>query len=225
MLRIMALVCASFVGMSVVTSLASAQFYAEGRVGVAILPTASSQVLVPGPLRLPAIQEFGVGATGGVAVGYGFDSGVRTEFNIQVQGNDFEMLRVLGYIEPNTGEAISVTPMFDLLYDIRIGESPFVPFVGVGVGLLYTTVSPANALIFQIDDNATSFAWEVVGGLAWEFSDRFAATANYRYLGTAGTQEFRILVPGPQVLSLLTELSSHNITFGLRYTFTRGGGS
>ena len=58
-----------------------------------------------------------------------------------------------------------------------------------------------------------------------ELTDNLAATLNYRYLGTAGDQGFRITsFATPQVFYLTTDLSSHNITVGLRYTFAKGGG-
>jgi len=221
MIRIAALVCASLF----VTSGAAAQIYVEGRIGASIIPATDSTLLVPGGAFLPVEQSFGAGASGGVAVGYAHAMGLRTELNLQIQGNDFAELALLGYLEPKTGEAISVSPMLDLLYDIRLGESPFVPYLGAGIGLLYTTVSPARVLLFQVDGDSTSFAWEVVGGLAWELSDRLAVTANYRYLGTAGRQGFRVFVPfNGSVFWLDTDLASHNITMGLRYSFGRQGG-
>jgi opacity protein-like surface antigen len=210
-----------------VASTASAQLYVEGRVGVAIMPDASSNfVVVIPPQTFPATQSFGVGASGGVAVGYGFDFGLRTELNMQVQGNAVEQLRVLGYVEPQVGYAITLTPMVDALYDIRLGDSPFVPFVGGGVGLLYTTVSPSNGILFRMDGSATAFAWEVVGGVAWELSESLAVTLNYRYLDTAGDQDLGIFSPVffPQTFAEQIGLSSHTVTVGLRYSFARGGG-
>lgn len=249
MLRIAALVCA----LVLMSSVASAQLYVEGRIGVSFMPDSEATFVRLSPPPRQAFEaglSWGNGATGGAAIGYAFDFGLRTEINVNGQGNLVENLKLIGYLQPppalspstdcptptNTGgvalppstvcfsepaSASTVTTMFEVLYDIKIPNSPLVPYLGVGVGVQHTSLSQGTyEAIYPFSGSFTAFAWEVAGGVSYPIRKKVDLTLNYRYVKAQGTHAFAVISPfGVDTNGLTADFASHNVTGGLRYTF------
>jgi opacity protein-like surface antigen len=244
--RIAALVCASLW----MSTVASAQLYTEGRVGAAFMPNEDAEFygLDRSPVW-PAMLTFGNGAVGGAAIGWDFDFGLRTELSLMGQGNQVEELKLLGYLQGtdlstswecnltsetygrvqspstvcylDTANVASFTTMVDALYDIELGKSPIVPYVGAGIGVQYSWVTPGTGESgFPFSGSFTTFAWEVGGGFSYRIGEKVEITVNYRYLKPTGVHSFVVYSPlNLELYRLTTEFSSHNVTGGLRYTF------
>ncbi len=102
------------------------------------------------------------------------------------------------------------------LYDFNTGTM-FTPYVGAGVGVALVTaknIGPlANNSVLSEDDKA-AFAYQGIVGLATQFDKNWAFTVDYRYVGTA-EPKLKVSSGG----SSKTTDDSHNIMFGLRYSF------
>ncbi|WP_165070933.1 outer membrane beta-barrel protein [Desulfovibrio sp. ZJ200] len=111
------------------------------------------------------------------------------------------------------------TLLLNLYYDIQT-DTPFVPYIGAGVGLAFNyteyTVN-ANAANGYINasqsDNFTNFAWNVGAGVAYNFNENFAVDVGYRFM----------MLGYNEVSSNGVEISNqpYNNEFmvGLRFTF------
>ncbi|MCI3135408.1 outer membrane protein, partial [Phenylobacterium aquaticum] len=99
-----------------------------------------------------------------------------------------------------SGSMASWTVMGNVIYDI-LPDSAINPFIGAGVGVNHLkadsvvgqfsnvtgTISAANPGIqnLTVNDDDTSFAWQLLGGLAWKATDRLNVDVTYRYLSGA----------------------------------------
>lgn len=79
------------------------------------------------------------------------------------------------------------------------------PYVGAGAGLSVVHVE-ANDGFFFIDETESSFAYQIIGGLAIPLTVNMDLVTDYRFMATEGL-EF-----GP-------EAETHNITGGVRINF------
>ena len=83
------------------------------------------------------------------------------------------------------------------LYDIDLTEKIDL-FLGVGVG-----VNGANVKLSNNNFKDTLFAYQLLGGYAWQVAERIAARFVYKYFTTAGSQHFE-------------RLDSHNLELGVQ---------
>ncbi len=88
-------------------------------------------------------------------------------------------------------------------YDIST-NSPFTPYIGVGLGYNRITVKTND-----MSDNDYGFVWRIGGGFSWSIQDRISLDLAYNYVdfGTYNGREFDASLVG------------HEITFGTRFTF------
>lgn len=88
-------------------------------------------------------------------------------------------------------------------YDVST-NSPFTPYIGVGLG--YNRISVKTN---SMSDNDYGFVWRIGGGLAWLIRDRISLDLAYNYVdfGKYNGREFD------------ASLTGHEITFGTRFTF------
>jgi OmpA-OmpF porin, OOP family len=188
-----------------------------------------------------------VGFAGVVSLGWGFGNGLRAE----VEGN-YRNNHISGFTSTNgSGNAAGVGggtteqkygAMANVLYDFN-GISPyFVPYLGGGVGYIWATekfhayntatigtgvgaVAPGG---LNIAGNSTkgSFAYQAILGAAFPLPmivPGLAATAEYRFLGTAGNRSYsaRASLGSASVPAGLSLGPSYNHAFlvGIRYNF------
>ncbi|WP_304186482.1 OmpA family protein [Phenylobacterium aquaticum] len=133
-----------------------------------------------------------------------------------------------------TGSIVSWTVMGNVIYDI-MPDSAINPFVGAGVGINHVkadaivgqfsnvtgVVSATNPGIqnLTVNDDDSSFAWQLLGGLAWKATDRLNVDLTYRYLSGAdmslASRGTSTLQPG----DFTGRYSDQSVTVGLRYSF------
>jgi outer membrane protein OmpA-like peptidoglycan-associated protein len=184
------------------------------------------------------------GFVGLASVGWGFGNGLRAEIEGNYRQNSLPGLT--GFTGTSGNLAGGSTQqeyggMVNVLYDFN-GVSPWiVPYVGAGVGGIWAAEKfhaynagaftsggvrvPAGALGFSANDTSASFAYQAILGAAIPIASMpgLAITAEYRFMGTAGTRSYSGLASlGTAHSPANVELGSiynHSFLVGLRYNF------
>jgi len=223
---------------------AQAQFYVEGAFGPGFTSQTGGSLVakvpieidpdVPGPIMTTVNFAPAIGV--GAALGYRFTRHFRTELNVYTQYDvmdpiDLPTIPDLFGIMPSKADLLTVTPMANFYFDYPICESPFTPYVGIGAGAVYTRVKTRTGTDLVVDDSDASLAVNVLGGVAVRIIDNLDATLGYRYLRTLASHSYdAVLPPDPDFPAdpvrllfrydrLKFQMQSHQLTFGLRYTF------
>lgn len=134
-----------------------------------------------GPSGSTLELTFDPGYAVGGFVGYEFGNGWRTEGELTYRVNDVD-----GFLNLNAdGDVSSIALMANGFYDFDLG-SPFVPYVGGGIGVAYLSVNDVGALGNPLaDDDDTVFAYQLGVGVGYQISPTVTLTADYRYFATA----------------------------------------
>ena len=113
------------------------------------------------------------------------------------------------------GDISNGSLMVNLLYDIHTG-SPWVPFVGGGIGhsWVYIDNLTDSAGTTFIDDSTSAFAYQFKAGVAYQFNPNLAATVTYRYFGTNS-----LAFTATSGVAKSGGIRSHNAEFGVRFNF------
>ncbi len=131
---------------------------------------------------------------GALALGYDFYPQqmlpLRAELEFALRGNSEKSWdSMFGGANVSTkGLWNNSTLLLNLYYDIQT-DTPFVPYIGAGVGLAFNyteyTVnanSPSGYINASQSDNFTNFAWNVGAGVAYNFNENFAVDVGYRFM-------------------------------------------
>ncbi|WGM37412.1 OmpA family protein [Caulobacter sp. NIBR1757] len=129
------------------------------------------------------------------------------------------------------GSVEAYTLMANVIYDF-FPNSSFRPFIGAGVGVNYVDMEfggrfNTNPLYgtFAVHDNDTAFAWQFLGGLAFDITDRLTGDLTYRYLDgndmRFSTSQSATSVLLPAVGDIEGQYEDQSLTFGLRYSFAQ----
>jgi outer membrane protein OmpA-like peptidoglycan-associated protein len=230
--------------------------YVGAGVGVNIMQQNSASQTRTFP-ALPGITASGtgdlkseVGPTGVLSAGWGFGNGLRVEIEGNYIANKFNSasgsgvesgipLAIGGTVTSAGGWEQKFGGMVNALYDFTTLSPWVVPFVGVGVGyegvsFHGVTVSGGDSLGGSVHDsllNSTqgSFAYQAMLGGAFPIpaAPGLAVTAEYRFMGLAGTRNYAsvsTVTAGPLAVTGTgtTKVSSdynHAVIIGLRYAF------
>ena len=184
------------------------------------------------------------GFVGLASIGWGFGNGLRAE----IEGN-YRQNTLGGFtgFTSTTGRLAGGSTqqeyggMVNVLYDFN-GVSPWVvPYIGAGVGGIWaeekfhayngfaftsggTTVQP-GALNFKSNQTAASFAYQAILGAAFPIYSMpgLAITAEYRFMGTAGTRDYSGTASlgghNTAATAQLGSIYNHSFLVGLRYNF------
>jgi len=182
--------------------------------------------------------NFHTGWAGVVSLGWGFGNGVRAEVEGNYRSNEVDSIRGFG-IAPigRTGGFQTYGVMVNAFYDFDfanfgLGQSIFQPYIGVGVGYLWTDmrnlrgVGANNGLVFGMNDTDPRFAYQAIVGVAtpltWLGVTGLSLTAEYRFMGTV-QPEISTTISNPRTGGLVTagqvevEKYNHSVMLGLRY--------
>jgi len=203
--------------------------------------------LVPGGAGISSSGNLkgSAGFIGLASVGWGFGNGLRAEIEGNYRQNTLPgftgFTSTAGRLAGGSSPQQEYGGMVNVLYDFN-GLSPWiVPYVGAGVGGIWaaekfhasngfaftsgaTTVQP-GALNFRSNDTSASFAYQAILGAAIPIASipGLAVTAEYRFLGTAGTREYSGVasIGGLSTPSKvqLGSIYNHSFLVGLRYNF------
>lgn len=160
-----------------------------------------------------ATAEFDTGWGLGLVAGYEFDL-FRLEGELFYKSNSFDKLAALGVSIPVDGDMTALGLMVNAYYDFKFG-SPFVPYIGAGLGLAQVSVKDLSVFgVTLADDDDVVFAYQLIAGVGYAVSPAVTLDLQYKYLGTADP-EFTDVGGTP----FEAEYSSHNVMVGLRYKF------
>lgn len=155
--------------------------------------------------------------------GYDFGSvwtlgGVRLEGEISYRQNDIDVHSVaaLGGDQPGSdGEASALAFMANVYNDFLPG-SPFRPYVGAGVGAAVVDFSGYRiaAIPNVLDDDDTTFAWQLMAGVSYDLTEQMSLGGEYRYF--AAEPELTSS-PATQSVNNDIDYDSHSIFIRLNY--------
>ena len=206
--------------------------YMEGLIGVGLIPDLDIDT-VQSPTQ-SGEASWDPGIAGGGAIGYQFNKFLRTEINVQAGYNNADSIDLGGVKFDGNGDVTNVSAMGNVLVDLPLsvwidyplGAIAVTPYVGLGVGYLYTDIDSDSGAPLIVDGSEASVAWNALAGVAFEVARGIEATLNYRYLRSTEKNKFDVRlagIPGSDD-KIKARGESHAITVGLRYTFTLGGG-
>jgi len=137
------------------------------------------------------------------------DAGVLISGNVGKLG-----VSTAALVADGRGDIDTDTWMLNAYYDFDLG-SRFTPYVGLGLGISESELvfQPSGVAVLSDDDRV--FAWQLMGGVSYAFSDTLSLFANYRYR-TADDMEFRAsLLPA----RFNIDVESQSLDIGIRYGF------
>lgn len=149
---------------------------------------------------------FDSGFAGSIAVGYDFANPMRMEIEFLHHKNDLE----ISYFDTiydtfNDGDLKTHSFMLNGFYDFNTG-SPWTPFVGAGLGWSKLVINDPG---FHASDSDDVFTYQLTGGLAYAFNEKWTVDAQYRFLGTGDAT-----IDGAEFSH-----NSNDLMLGLRYSF------
>ena len=164
-----------------------------------------------------------------VAFGRGFHKSLRIEVEGSYRANGIIGETGLSGEDFGTGTERKSGVMANILYDFN--GSWIRPYVGGGIGGQFVHEPDASStsggvVIAVAGGTKGSFAYQFIGGAAFPIHRKhgLSITAEYRYLGLAGTRTYTgtATVPGAGVFELADHSTSdqnHSILAGIRYAF------
>jgi len=176
------------------------------------------------------------GFVGLASVGWGLGNGLRVELEGNYRQNKLSHWNGTPFPASAHGTNETYAPMINAFYDFYLGW-PVVPYIGIGAGYAWTTLSSFSntgvnfPYIARTNNTQGSFAYQAILGAAFDIPQvpGLALTAEYRFFGTAGTENFQgsilteRLVTGPLTFTTgsfkLKPQYNHAALLGIRYAF------
>lgn len=93
------------------------------------------------------------------------------------------------------GEVSTLGLMVNGYYDFDVAAEDVHPYVGVGIGAMFTNVNFEPSNIEVADDNATSFGYQVMAGIDYDLTDTGVLHAGFRYRGAQPAEVEGSLLP------------------------------
>lgn len=159
--------------------------------------------------------EFDPGFVVSGAVGYGFENQLRPELEISYRRNNVD--QVSGpFSGAKSGNFNAIGFLGNLFYDFDT-RTGLTPYLGVGAGGAFVGADNAGTVAStSLDTQELTFAYQGIAGLAYELSERWDVTADYRYFRTL-EPEFKTRVGAVASQDVL--YGNHSFLMGLRYVF------
>lgn len=159
--------------------------------------------------------EFQPGFVLSGSVGYGFENQLRPEIEVNYRKNNVDKATGTGS-GTATGNYNAIGFMGNLFYDFDT-RTGLTPYIGGGVGGALVGADNAGTVVgTSLDTREFQFAYQGIIGFAYELSERWDVTADYRYFSTL-EPEFKTKTAG--VTADDTSYHNHAFLLGLRYVF------
>ncbi len=174
-----------------------------------LTPPGSRLVIPPAHYGEHYRNNFDVGAVGVASVGYGLGNGLRIEAEGDYRYN--ENRYVSGQREQKFGG------MANALFDLDIGSPYVFPYIGAGVGYMWTDRTYLNVQV-------GSLAYQGIAGAAFPIPGvaGLSATLEYRFLGLGTAKNSDTVSSGSITIHTANKYNddyNHSILVGVRYAF------
>ncbi|WP_207283033.1 outer membrane protein [Pseudomonas sp. FW300-N2F2] len=169
-------------------------------------------------------QPLHSGFATGLALGWRFPVGLRPEVELSYRRNTLTQFNHRVYEGGGSidgkGEEEATSLMANLWYDVTNLPAPlsrFTPYVGGGLGYAVLTITglEAGGVEFGDTHRDTVSAWQLGTGVAYELSEHWSMSLDYRYFKT-GEAHFGNIQGLPQG-DVKTEYNAQSLMLGLRY--------
>ena len=160
----------------------------------------------------------------GLALGWRSPVGLRPEVELSYRRNTLTQFNHRVYEGGGSidgkGEQEATSLMANLWYDVTNLPAPlsrFTPYVGGGLGYAVLTITglEAGGVEFGDTHRDTVSAWQLGTGVAYELSEHWSMSLDYRYFKT-GEAHFGNIQGLPQG-DVKTEYNAQSLMLGLRY--------
>ena len=151
----------------------------------------------------------------GFAYGRRHSKRLRSEFEFTYRSNENEAgeVSILPVPAPLTGKVEVYSIMKNLLIDIETASPHVTPYVGIGIGYANVDVD-FNRESSVVLENSSSFAYQPIGGVSLQLTERVYYYVEYRYFSTTDLE-----VTQAGVLQENSMYNAHNLFMGLRAEF------
>ncbi|MEA5501693.1 outer membrane beta-barrel protein [Halotia wernerae UHCC 0503] len=158
------------------------------------------------------------------ALGYGYSNGWRTELEANWRDNKIDDVSRNAVRQTTPGGNTSTFGLFgNALYDFNLG-SPFVPYLGLGLGWVRSNAELKGGGLTIADDHDDLAGYQLIAGVAYPLASQLKVTLDYRFLSTfskpeySTTAAYRAANAGQNSVTLDRPMN-HSIMLGLRYEF------
>ncbi|QEG22417.1 outer membrane protein [Mariniblastus fucicola] len=150
----------------------------------------------------------------GFAYGRRHNKRLRSEFEFTYRSNEASA-DVIGASmpQPLLGEVQVYSIMKNFVIDIEVPSQFATPYVGIGIGYAHFDAD-FNRSSGVVLENSSSFAWQPIGGVSLQLTERAFYYIEYRYFSTT---ELEVTQFGSDVEGVT--YSAHNLFMGLRFEF------
>ena len=181
------------------------------------------------PLDIGRLHFDNLGGTVGIAGGYvwednplwdnpWWDDGFAVETEFAYRHNDLDHDTFHGDSTDLDGSLDTYTLLANVYYRIDT-HTKLTPYIGGGVGIsmLDLDMKRGDDGWFHAWDTDTQFAYQFIGGLAYDIAQHWSVGVEYRYFGTQDPS-FIDHVDGTRIWTE-TVYHAHEVLFGVTYTF------
>ncbi|MGI9463090.1 MAG: outer membrane protein [Aestuariivirgaceae bacterium] len=207
----------------------SPDFYATVFGGVNFLDDANFSGIIAGaPQSVDVDYDDGFVVGGALGVRWNsFNFGPlvpRTEIEVSYRENDVDSVDFSGNgpgNEPNaSGDTSALFVMGNLLFDIKgLFDDRFTPYFGGGVGVAFVENDVVYGPGITLDDDDEAFAFQVIVGADYKFTERFSVFVDGRYFQALDVSSSRVTPAGVNTGTVEEDLEGFNALGGIRYTF------
>ncbi|SLN46666.1 outer membrane protein [Ruegeria meonggei] len=172
--------------------------------------------------------DFDAGFGLGVAIGTEIPQwsnerfGTRVELELSYRDSDVDSVNFSGNGpagEANVSGDITQTSLFaNVLVDFK-QTGAFTPYVGLGVGATYSDLDFAYGPGVALDDSDTTFAAQIIAGVAYEIDPNLALTLDTRYARAFDVSSQRLAPNGTSTGTVEDDIDAFSVNVGLRYGF------
>ena len=172
--------------------------------------------------------DFDAGFGLGVAVGTEIPQwsnetfGTRVELELSYRDSDVDGVNFSGNgpgAEGNISGDVTQTSLFaNVLFDFK-QSGALTPYAGFGLGATYSDLDFAYGPGVRLDDSDTTFAAQLIAGVAYDINPTTAFTVDARYSRAFDVSSERLAPNGASTGTVEDDLDTFSVNFGLRYGF------
>jgi OmpA-OmpF porin, OOP family len=204
--------------------------YISSGIGYNIAQTPRITPISPGFGASHLRLEQNGGFNGLGSIGYALGNGFRFEIEGDYQRNGISELGRTPFPTAASGHVSRYGAMGNALFDMDIGSRYVFPYIGMGIGYMWTHINgsfvqPGGPFSFATDTAKGRFAWQGIVGSSFPVPGMpgLSLTAEYRFMDITGGADFT----GTETTATGTipgkvELGAqfvHSLMFGVRYAF------